>query len=107
MQILELFRHPRSIVLDVSRLKEDERIEFKYDQNKTLIAIQKVKLSLFQQPIRAIAETEILPADFGRVFFQGSSWKAQSESEFAISKGQSVLVTSQHGITLIVNPCYG
>ena len=43
----------RSLTVDASRLREDERLEFKYDQHKNLISIQKIKLSLFREPMEA------------------------------------------------------
>jgi len=94
----------RFFVLDVSRLQENERLQFKYDHTEKLIAIQKIKLSLFGEPMEAIAETEISPGGFGRVFYQGRSWKARCEEQIKINIGQTVLVTAKHELTLLVIP---
>lgn len=93
----------RPFVIDVSRLKEDERLEFKYDQHRNLIAIQKVKLSLFRQKKEGRAETEIPPGGFGRVTYSGTSWKAYCDGDSKIEAGQPVLVMGRlDSVTLIV-----
>lgn len=94
----------RLFVLDVSRLQENERLQFKYDRNKKLVAIQKVKLSLFEEPMEGIAETEFSSAGFGRVFYQGISWKAYCEERTKIATGELVLVIAKHELTLLVIP---
>ena len=94
----------RQLVLDASKLREDERLEFKYDYQKNLIAIQKIKLAVAAEPMEAIAQTDITPGFFGRVIYQGDSWKARSDGEQTIAKDQKVLVVAQHGLTLIVTP---
>lgn len=94
----------RLFVLDVSRLQENERLQFKYDHNKKLVAIQKIKLSLFGEPMEAIAETDILPGAFGRVYYQGRSWKACCEEQIKITTGQPVLVIAKHELTLLIIP---
>ncbi|MFB2938289.1 NfeD family protein [Aerosakkonemataceae cyanobacterium BLCC-F154] len=94
------------IVFDVSRLRDDERLEFKYDHNHQLIAVQKIKLSLFKEPIEGLAETDIPAGGSGRIFYQGTSWKARSEAEVPISAGQIVLVKARYELTLFVVPAY-
>lgn len=91
------------LILNVTQLREDERIEFKYDRNNNLIAIQKIKLSLLEEPMEAVAETDIEANGSGRVFYQGSSWKALSEGE-KIFAGEKLLVTAKHHLTLLVIP---
>lgn len=94
------------IVFDVSRLRDDERLEFKYDHNQQLVAVQKIKLSLFKEPIEGLAETEIPAGGSGRIFYQGTSWKARSEAEVPIIAGQIVLVKARYELTLFVVPAY-
>ncbi|XWK89096.1 MAG: NfeD family protein [Phormidium sp.] len=94
------------IVFDVSRLRDDERLEFKYDHNNQLIAVQKIKLSLLKEPIEGLAETDIPAGGSGRIFYQGSSWKARSEADVPIITGQIVLVKARYELTLFVVPAY-
>ncbi|MGA9379631.1 MAG: NfeD family protein [Phormidium sp.] len=94
------------IVFDVSRLRDDERLEFKYDHNHQLVAVQKIKLSLFKEAIEGSAETDIPAGSSGRIFYQGSSWKARSDAEVPIIAGQIVLVKARYELTLFVVPAY-
>lgn len=94
--------HP--LVLNISQLREDERIEFKYDIHHNLIAIQKIKLSLLEEKIEATAETDIEPNSPGRVFYNGSSWKAIVDGNMKVVTGQKVVVKARHNLTLFVIP---
>jgi hypothetical protein len=93
----------RTLVIDASRLKLDERLEFKYDQHHNLIAIQKIKLSLFRERQEGRAETAIPPGGLGRVAYAGTSWKAYCDGDSKIEAGQQVLVMGrQDSVTLVV-----
>ena len=94
----------RPFAFDLRHLREDERLEFKYDQSGRLIAVQKIKLTLFHNPIEGRAETDILPGRFGRVFYSGTSWRAKCDEEMKISAGQTVLVIARQDLTLLVLP---
>ena len=96
----------RPLVLNVSQLREDERLEFKYDSHNNLVAIQKVKLSLFREQMEGTAETDIEPTVCGRVFYGGSSWKAVVDEDVKILAGQKVLVTARQNLTLLVVPAF-
>jgi len=104
-QVKKISEH-EPIVFDVSRLRDDERLEFKYDHNRQLIAVQKIKLLLFQESIEGFAETDIAAGGLGRIFYQGSSWKARSEAEVPIIAGQIVLVKARYELTVFVVPAY-
>lgn len=92
------------IVLDVSKLKDNERLEFQYDHNQKLIAVQKITLTNANKSMEARVEMDIQPGGYGRVMYQGNSWKAWSDYDGIIEKGSKVLVLGQHGITLLVTP---
>lgn len=94
--------HP--LVLNISQLREDERLEFRYDTHNNLVAIQKIKLCLFQEQMEATAETDIEPNISGRVFYNGASWKATVDTNVKIVTGQKVLVKARHNLTLLVIP---
>jgi hypothetical protein len=100
------FAEHEPIIFDVSRLREDERLEFKYDHNHQLIAVQKVKVMLFTEGIEGVAETDIEAGGLGRIFYQGTSWKARSEAEISIKADQIVLVRARYELTLFVIPAY-
>lgn len=89
--------------INLSHLREDERLEFKYDKNNNLVAVQKVKLSLLEEPIEAVAETDIETNGVGRVFYQGTYWKAICDGDKVLA-GQKVLVKAKHNLTLLVIP---
>ncbi|HEY9298735.1 MAG TPA: NfeD family protein [Phormidium sp.] len=101
---MNAFKNNNSLALLASRLKRDERLEFIYDQDKALRVIQKVKVTLFEEPMDGQAETDIVPTGAGRVYYRGSSWKARSDSSSPIIKGQKVLVTGRQELTLLVIP---
>lgn len=48
----------------------------------------------------AIAETDIAPGQRGKVTFRGTTWDARSED--AVQKGESVLITGNESIILII-----
>lgn len=83
-------------------LREDERLELIYDQDKKLRAIQKIRLSQVCGSMEGKAETDIVPMGRGRVWFQGALWKAHSDSSSAIIAGQRILVKARHNLTLLV-----
>jgi hypothetical protein len=93
-----------ALVIDASRLKDNERLELKYAQNGCLIAIQKIKVSLFDKEMGGEAETDIEPGGIGRVSYKGSSWRACSDGETKILAGQNVLVMARRDLTLLVVP---
>jgi hypothetical protein len=101
-QSVSHFADHEPIIFDVSRLREDERLEFKYDHNHQLIAVQKVKISLFKEYTEGCAETDIDAGGLGRIFYQGSSWRARSEASVPIKVGQTVLVRARYELTLFV-----
>lgn len=91
-----------ALVIDASRLKDNERLELKYTQNGDLIAIRKIKVSLFDQGMDGKAETDIEPGSVGRVFYQATSWMAYNDGESKILGDQKVLVTARRDLTLLV-----
>jgi membrane protein implicated in regulation of membrane protease activity len=50
----------------------------------------------------AVAETEILPHTPGKIMFNGSLWKAESDE--TIAAGERVEIIAKKSITLIVKP---
>jgi hypothetical protein len=93
-----------ALVIDASRLKENERLEFKYAQNGYLIAIQKITVSPFDKGMDGKAETDIEPGGIGRTFYKGRSWMACNDGESKILTGQKVLVMARRDLTLLVIP---
>lgn len=54
----------------------------KYDQNKKLLSIQrKMQLLPFEGSTEAGVETDIEPGIPGRVFYQGTYWRAYCDSK--------------------------
>jgi hypothetical protein len=93
-----------ALVIDASRLKDNERLELKYSQNGYLIAIQKIKVSLFDRGMDGKAETDIEPGSIGRVSYNGTSWMACNDGESKILASQRVVVMAQRDLTLLVIP---
>ncbi|MCY6494564.1 NfeD family protein [Leptolyngbya sp. GGD] len=101
--VVKLFQG--ACVLDVSALREDERLEFKYDHHQNLVAIHKIHVSLLNVPQEAEAETDIEAGKIGRVFFEGKSWGARCEQDTKVLAGQPVLVTGWRDLlTVMVIP---
>jgi hypothetical protein len=94
----------QSCFLDISSLRDDERLEFRYDQHQNLVAIQKIRLALLDIPMTATAATDIEPGQIGQVFYQGSYWSARCDDNTKIQAGQSVLVIARHDLILLVIP---
>ena len=53
---------------------------------------------------RARAQDSFTKGEFGKVFFKGTSWKAETLSEDIIEKGDYVKITGQESLTLLVEP---
>ncbi|MBL0732404.1 MAG: NfeD family protein [Desulfosarcina sp.] len=53
---------------------------------------------------RAKAEDSFTKGEFGKVFFKGTFWKAETLSESIIRKGEYVKITGQESLTLLVEP---
>ena len=53
---------------------------------------------------RARAQESFTKGEFGKVFFKGTSWKAEILSESIIKKGEYVKITGQESLTLLVEP---
>ena len=53
---------------------------------------------------RARAEESFTKGEFGKVFFKGTSWKAEILSDNIIKKGDYVKITGQDSLTLLVEP---
>ena len=51
---------------------------------------------------RARAQDSFTKGEFGKVFFKGTSWKAETLSEDIIEKGDYVKITGQESLTLLV-----
>ena len=51
---------------------------------------------------RARAQDSFTKGEFGKVFFKGTSWKAETLSENIIEKGDYVKITGQESLTLLV-----
>ena len=93
------------LVINPKQLKQDECLIIKYDQHGNPVAIQKLKTrSLLGGSRFGRAESNILPGQKGRVFYDGSSWPAYCDGERAIQQGQRVLITAQRSLNLFVAP---
>mgnify|MGYP001800538641 FL=1 len=92
----------RHLLIDVNRLKQDECVIIQYDKNGNPVTIQKLQTaSSFLESSRfGRAESDILPGQKGRVFYNGCSWQAYCDGEVAIHKGQRVLITARHSLHL-------
>ena len=53
---------------------------------------------------RARAQDSFTKGEFGKVFFKGTSWKAETLSENIIEKGEYVKIIGQESLTLFVEP---
>ena len=51
---------------------------------------------------RAMAQESFTKGEFGKVFFKGTSWKAETLSENIIKNGDYVKITGQDSLTLLV-----
>ncbi|WDN89922.1 hypothetical protein BuS5_02892 [Desulfosarcina sp. BuS5] len=51
---------------------------------------------------RARAQESFTKGEFGKVFFKGTSWKAETLSENIIKNGDYVKITGQDSLTLLV-----
>ncbi|MCD6184558.1 MAG: NfeD family protein [Deltaproteobacteria bacterium] len=51
---------------------------------------------------RARAQDSFTKGEFGKVFFKGTSWKAETLSKNIIEKGDYVKITGQESLTLLV-----
>jgi len=94
----------RSLIVDASRLKDNERLEFKYDGRGNIIAVEKKILSAIAGPREAQAVTVIQPGGCGQVFFQGTYWRAKCDVSTRIEVGQTVWVKARQDLMLWVVP---
>lgn len=62
------------------------------------------RVAILEEATEAETLTEILPGQTGRVIYDGISWRARSEGEYAIAPRQKVLVVNREGNTLVVVP---
>ena len=93
------------LVIDPKQLKQDECLVIKYDQHDNPVAIQKIETcSLLGGSMLGRAESDILPGQKGKVFYDGSSWQAYCDGEQAIHQGQRVLITARRSLQLFVMP---
>jgi len=53
---------------------------------------------------KAMAKESFTKGEFGKVFFNGTYWKAETLSENIIEKGEYVKITGQDSLTLFVEP---
>ena len=53
---------------------------------------------------RAKVQDSFAKGEFGKVFFKGTSWKAETLSENIIEKGEYVKIIGQESLTLFVEP---
>jgi NfeD-like C-terminal, partner-binding len=88
----------------VVMLREDERLELIYDQDRKLRAIQKIRLSKVFGLAEGRSATNIPPLGEGYVWYKGSSWKARSDSLTVINAGQKIVVKARYNLTLLVMP---
>jgi NfeD-like C-terminal, partner-binding len=87
-------------VLDLSRLKQGDLLEFRYDTDHRLTSVR--KLECLTLGAIAKAESSFQPGEMGKVSWQGSLWQAWCEGDRAITKGQTVFVCAREGLTLFV-----
>ena len=93
------------LVINPKQLKQDECLIIKYDEHGKPIAIQKLEISSSLGNLGfGRAESDILPGQKGRAFYQGSSWQAFCDGTRAIRKGQRVLITARRSLELFVTP---
>lgn len=62
------------------------------------------RVFMLEEATEAESLTEIMPGETGRVIYDGISWRARCEGEYAIAPHQKVLVVNREGNTLIVVP---
>lgn len=53
---------------------------------------------------RARAQDSFTKGEFGKVYFKGTLWKAETLSEHVIEKGEYLKITGQESLTLLVEP---
>jgi membrane protein implicated in regulation of membrane protease activity len=53
---------------------------------------------------KARAQESFTKGEFGKVFFKGTSWKAETLSENIIKNGDYVKITGRDSLTLLVEP---
>ena len=92
----------RHLLIDTNRLKQDECLIIQYDKNGNPVTIQNLQTAypLVGGSRFGRAESDILPGQKGRVFFNGCSWQAYCDGETAIYKGQRVLITARRSLHL-------
>lgn len=65
----------------------------------------KRKVSTIEDATEGQTLTEISPGEFGRVVYEGNSWKARcGDEKLAIQANQKVYIVGREGTTLIVLP---
>lgn len=93
------------LVINPKDLKQDECLIINYGQHGNSVTIQKLKTRSHTGSSQfGRAESDILPGQKGRVFYDGCSWQAYCDGASAIYEGQTVLVTMQQSLNLYVVP---